>query len=246
MSVRIIGALAALAFALPSPAAASDAFGDLFDRNFGGPSPFGQGAARTPSLFESDPATRRPPAVAPGARGQKRLEGGGRPSISPQSPPVVAFNGYAQGNVVIDTRTRALYYVLGGGRAYRYPIAVGREGFSWTGTQSVSRVAAWPDWRPPVEMRQRDPRLPELMTGGLNNPLGSKAIYLGNTLYRIHGTNNPRSIGSASSSGCFRMTNSHVEHLATLVNVGTRVTVLRRLPANVAGATPRGSAASGG
>lgn len=245
MSVRIIGAIAALAFALPMPAAASDAFGDLFDRNFSGPSPFGQGAARTPSLFGNEPAQRAPAAV-PGARGQKRLEGGRRPTITPQAPPVVAFNGYAQSDIVIDTRSRALYYVLGGGRAYRYPIAVGREGFSWTGTQSVSRIASWPDWRPPAEMRQRDPRLPELMTGGLNNPLGAKAIYLGSTLYRIHGTNNPRSIGSASSSGCFRMTNGHVEHLASLINVGTRVTVLRRLPANIAGSTPRGSGASGG
>jgi len=170
------------------------------------------------------------------------LSGGPRPAIGASTPSVVAFKGgYSQGSVVIDTRARALYYVLGGGRAYRYSIAVGRDGFSWTGTQRVSRIQAWPDWRPPAEMRKRDPRLPVLMTGGLNNPLGAKAIYLGSTLYRIHGTNNAASIGSASSSGCFRMTNSNVMHLAGLVGVGTTVHVLRGLPGgarrNIAAAT---------
>ena len=142
-------------------------------------------------------------------------------------------SGYAAGSVVIDTSGRALYYVLSDQKAYRYPIAVGREGFSWTGTEKVTRKAAWPDWRPPLEMRERDPRLPELMTGGLKNPLGAMAIYLGNSLYRIHGTNDARSIGTASSSGCFRMTNAHVTHLASLVGVGAAVHVLPRLPATV-------------
>jgi lipoprotein-anchoring transpeptidase ErfK/SrfK len=134
---------------------------------------------------------------------------------------------------VIDTGGRALYFVRSTGTAYRYAIAVGRQGFGWTGTQRVSRVAAWPDWHPPAEMRQREPHLPVKMTGGLHNPLGARAIYLGNTLYRIHGTNNARSIGSASSSGCFRMTNGNVAHLASLVQVGAAVHVMRRLPASV-------------
>lgn len=173
-------------------------------------------------------------APAPGQRGAN-WTGGARPSISPVAPPVVSYGGpQAAGTIVIDTRGRALYYVLGGGRAYRYSIAVGRDGFSWTGTQRVSRIQAWPDWRPPAEMRQRQPHLPVVMSGGLNNPLGAKAIYLGSTLYRIHGTNDARSIGSASSSGCFRMTNGNVLHLANLVRVGTTVQVMRGLPRNIA------------
>jgi lipoprotein-anchoring transpeptidase ErfK/SrfK len=159
------------------------------------------------------------------------LQGGPRPDISAQAPQTVAFNaGYGQGSIVIDTNSRSLYYVLGGGQAYRYPISVGREGFTWRGTEKISRVAAWPDWRPPQEMRERDPRLPELMTGGLNNPLGAKALYLGNSLYRIHGTNDSKSIGYAASSGCFRMMNAHVIHLSGLAGVGTTVHVLDRLP----------------
>ena len=168
------------------------------------------------------------------ALGPALLDGGPRPNISPAQPATVRFaSGYATGSVVIDTNARALYYVLSDQTAYRYPIAVGREGFSWSGTEKVTRKAAWPDWRPPLEMRERDPRLPELMTGGLKNPLGAMAIYLGNSLYRIHGTNDARSIGTASSSGCFRMTNAHVTHLASLVGVGAAVHVLSRLPATV-------------
>lgn len=159
------------------------------------------------------------------------LQGGARPEISPQAPQTVAFRqGFSQGSIVIDTSARALYYVLGNGSAYRYPISVGREGFSWKGTEKISRVAAWPDWHPPAEMRERDPKLPEVMTGGVNNPLGAKALYLGNSLYRIHGTNDAKSIGYAASSGCFRMMNHHVLHLATLAGPGTSVTVLTHLP----------------
>lgn len=159
------------------------------------------------------------------------LQGGARPEISPQAPQTVPFrHAFNQGSIVIDSSARALYYVLGNGAAYRYPISVGREGFSWRGTEKISRVAAWPDWHPPAEMRERDPRLPEVMTGGINNPLGAKALYLGNSLYRIHGTNDAKSIGYAASSGCFRMMNQHVMHLATLAGAGTTVTVLDRLP----------------
>jgi len=164
----------------------------------------------------------------------KLMDGGPRPDISPAAPPTVRFAGYAPGSIVIDTAGRALYYVTSQSTAYRYPISVGREGFTWRGTEKISRVAAWPDWHPPAEMRQRDPRLPEKMTGGVNNPLGAKALYLGNTLYRIHGTNDSRSIGYAASSGCFRMMNSHVTHLASIAGVGTTVHVLDRLPRNVA------------
>ena len=116
-------------------------------------------------------------------------------------------------------------------QAYRYAIAVGREGFSWTGSETISRKQEWPDWYPPAEMRQRDPHLPVKMTGGLRNPLGARALYLGNTLYRIHGTNDESSIGRAESSGCFRMLNGNVAHLAIIAEVGTPVSVVPSLPA---------------
>jgi lipoprotein-anchoring transpeptidase ErfK/SrfK len=162
--------------------------------------------------------------------------GGPRPSIAARSPKTVAFSGYAAGSVVVDTAARKLYYVKGGGTAYVYPITVGKQGFTWTGTQKVSRIANWPDWTPPAEMRQRKPHLPLKMTGGLYNPLGAKAIYLGSTLYRIHGTNDAGSIGTAASSGCFRMHNGHVVHLARLVRPGTSVHVLRGLGKTIASA----------
>lgn len=163
--------------------------------------------------------------------------GGARPAIAPQSPPKVAFNSaYPANSIVIDSEGRMLYFVLSPTEAYQYPISVGREGFSWTGTETVSRTQAWPDWHPPKEMIARDRRLPDKMTGGLKNPLGAMALYLGNTLYRIHGTNDPKSIGHAASSGCFRMMNEHVLHLASLAGVGTQVSVVKRLPAQVAAA----------
>ena len=162
------------------------------------------------------------------------LDGGGRPSISAAAPPVVTFASSGPGLIVIDTGGRALYYTLSNTTAYRYPISVGREGFTWTGTEKISRVASWPDWRPPSEMKERQPNLPDVMTGGVRNPLGAKALYLGNSLYRIHGTNDVTSIGQAASSGCFRMTNSNVIHLAGLAGVGTTVRVVHKLPANIA------------
>jgi lipoprotein-anchoring transpeptidase ErfK/SrfK len=166
----------------------------------------------------------------------EKASGGPRPDIAPRAPKTVAFNSSERrGTIVINSAGRELFYVLGNGRAYRYRIAVGKEGFSWAGTERVSNVTQWPDWYPPDEMRERKPELPKMMTGGQNNPLGARAIYLGNTLYRIHGTNDPRSIGSASSSGCFRMLNKDVVHLASIVNVGSKVVVLNRMKRN---ATP--------
>jgi lipoprotein-anchoring transpeptidase ErfK/SrfK len=162
-----------------------------------------------------------------GPFGPKIADGGARPSISPQSPTVVTYNsGQAPGTIVIDTAARRLYLVQANSKALSYPISVGREGFSWTGTEKITRMASWPDWHPPAEMRERDPRLPEKMTGGVRNPLGAKALYLGNTLYRIHGTSDARSIGRAASSGCFRMHNRHVVDLARRVGVGTKVVVV--------------------
>lgn len=173
-------------------------------------------------------------------KGPPVLDGGGRPNIAAAAPPVVSFpNSYGTGSVIIDTGGRSLYYVLSSGTAYRYPISVGREGFTWTGTERISRVASWPDWRPPAEMKERQPGLPDLMTGGVRNPLGARALYLGNTLYRIHGTNDVKSIGQAASSGCFRMTNANVIHLARLAGPGTTVRVLGRLPNRVANSPAR-------
>jgi lipoprotein-anchoring transpeptidase ErfK/SrfK len=130
------------------------------------------------------------------------------------------------GTVIIDTPHTYLYYVLGNGKAIRYGIGVGREGFTWSGTQTVSRKAEWPDWTPPADMLQRQPYLPRFMAGGPQNPLGARAMYLGGTIYRIHGTNAPSTIGGRVSSGCIRMTNDDVIDLYSHVNVGTKVIVL--------------------
>lgn len=181
--------------------------------------------------------------AAPSAEEEQRLSktqgrsGGARPYIRAVAPPKVAFSGpYAPGSIVIDTSARKLYYVLSANSAYAYSIGVGRQGFAWTGKEKVSRIADWPDWYPPADMRKRQPYLPVRMLGGIRNPLGAKAIYLGNTLYRIHGTNDPKSIGKAESSGCFRMLNENVLHLASLVHVGTEVTVVRSLSGRMASA----------
>ena len=132
----------------------------------------------------------------------------------------------APGTVVIDTPNTYLYYVIGGGQAIRYGIGVGREGFTWSGVQSVTKKAEWPDWTPPPEMIARQPYLPRHMAGGPGNPLGARAMYLGGTVYRIHGTNAPETIGTQVSSGCIRLTNDDVADLYSRVNVGTRVIVL--------------------
>ncbi len=129
------------------------------------------------------------------------------------------------GTIIINTSRRYLYYVLGEGEAIRYGIGVGRDGFSWNGTERISRKAEWPSWTPPAEMRQRQPELPTFMPGGPNNPLGARALYLGGTLYRIHGTNERWSIGRAMSSGCIRMLNEDVIDLYERTRVGAKVIV---------------------
>ena len=134
------------------------------------------------------------------------------------------------GTIVIDTPNTYLYFVLGGGKAMRYGIGVGREGFTWSGREKVSRMSEWPDWHPPKEMIDRQPYLPRFMAGGESNPLGARALYLGNTLYRIHGTNQPSTIGSFVSSGCIRLTNGDIEDLYSRVTVGTHVVVLPGKP----------------
>ncbi|HUI12486.1 MAG TPA: L,D-transpeptidase [Xanthobacteraceae bacterium] len=130
------------------------------------------------------------------------------------------------GTIIIDTPHTYLYLTLGGGKALRYGIGVGRQGFTWSGTERIVRKAEWPDWIPPVEMVARQPYLPRFVAGGPGNPLGARAMYLGNTDYRIHGTNDPSSIGKHMSSGCIRLLNADVKDLYSRVGVGTKVIVL--------------------
>ncbi len=130
------------------------------------------------------------------------------------------------GTIIIDTGNTVLYYVLGQGRAIRYGVGVGREGFTWSGVQTISHKAEWPDWHPPAQMIARQPYLPRFMAGGPGNPLGARAMYLGSSEYRIHGTNDPTTIGKFVSSGCIRLTNADVMDLFSRVDVGTRVVVL--------------------
>ena len=134
----------------------------------------------------------------------------------------------APGTIIIDTPNTYLYLVLGNGQAMRYGIGVGRDGFTWSGIQSITKKAEWPDWTPPPEMIQRQPYLPRFMAGGPGNPLGARALYLGATVYRIHGTNQPQTIGSAVSSGCFRLVNADVTDLFDRVPVGTKVVVRQK------------------
>jgi len=149
------------------------------------------------------------------------------------------------GTIVVDTANTYLYLVLGGGKALRYGVRVGREGFTWTGTERISRMKEWPDWFPPAEMIERQPYLPRIMAGGPGNPLGARAMYLGNTLYRIHGTNQPSTIGHYVSSGCVGMLNEDVEDLYSRVQVGTRVVVLPgKAPETVANTGAPGASAT--
>ncbi len=136
---------------------------------------------------------------------------------------------YSPGTIVVSTQERFLYLVLGKNRALRYGIGVGRQGFQWSGMVTITRKTAWPDWTPPPEMIKRQPYLPRFMAGGPGNPLGARALYLGATVYRIHGTNAPETIGTAVSSGCFRLVNGDVVDLFDRTPIGTKV-VIRQAP----------------
>ena len=172
----------------------------------------------------------------------KLMQGGEQPDIKPAAPPIVYFDRSEEpGSIIVDTQNRKLYYVLPDKKAYEYPISVGRDGFTWSGTERISRIAAWPSWTPPPEMHKRVPGLPITVTGGLKNPQGARALYLGSTIYRIHGTNNDRTVGRANSSGCFRLTNEHVVHLASIAKVGTKVKVLQAYNGGVSQSAPLSS-----
>ena len=154
--------------------------------------------------------------------GSDYFGGGGGPIPRERVSAPVAL---APGSIFISTSERRLYLILGNGEALRYGIGVGRDGFHWTGTHHISAKREWPGWTPPAEMRARRPELPRYLAGGIENPLGARALYLGSTLYRIHGSNEPETIGHAVSSGCFRMTNEDVVDLYNRVSVGTLVVV---------------------
>ncbi len=175
-------------------------------------------ALDSPSAFPSDDV-----AGAPAART------GASPSVLPERlrRMVVALDTHEPpGTIIIDTGNTVLYYVTAPGRAIRYGVGVGREGFTWSGVQTITNKAEWPDWHPPAQMIARQPYLPRFMAGGPGNPLGARAMYLGASEYRIHGTNDPTTIGKFVSSGCIRLTNEDVIDLFTRVGVGTKVVVL--------------------
>jgi lipoprotein-anchoring transpeptidase ErfK/SrfK len=214
--VALTGLASVCAFNIaPTPAAA---FFDLFYRGSGQyyQQPYGQPYRQAHQGYGQG--------YEPYGQGYEDL----RPQISPIPRQVVRFDGrYAPGTIVISTEERRLYYVTQRGEAIQYGVGVGRPGFEWSGTKSISSKRMWPDWRPPAEMLRRRPDLPRYMAGGPDNPLGARALYLGSSLYRIHGSNEPETIGQAVSSGCIRMTNEDVIDLYNRVRVGTKVVVLR-------------------
>ena len=210
LSWRATGALVLGAALLLSPALLASASAQLLGY-----------ASNAPMPFPSDNMM-----VAPA---QPADEDDGSASVVPErlKRAIVAFStSEAPGTIVIDTGNTHLYYVLGRGRAVRYGVGVGREGFTWSGVQTVSRKTEWPDWHPPAEMIARQPYLPRFVAGGPGNPLGARAMYLGSSVYRIHGTNDPSTIGKFVSSGCIRLTNGDVADLFSRVTIGTKVVVL--------------------
>jgi len=198
-----------------------------------GYSAYGQNQPAPAGYYGRDPFAPEAQPRAPGRRmaalgepiqAQRPIERVVDPRFQKQE---VAYDGpHKPGTIVIDTPQRFLFLVQPGGRALRYGIGVGRPGFSWAGMKTVSRKAEWPSWTPPSEMLKRRPDLPRFMPGGPENPMGARAMYLGSTLYRIHGTNEPNTIGQAVSSGCIRMTNDDVTDLYERVRVGAKVLVI--------------------
>jgi lipoprotein-anchoring transpeptidase ErfK/SrfK len=202
LSLRAMSALAFTGVLLATVASTGAAHAQVLGYAATEPEPFPQGGAAAPSEADNALPERLRRAVV---------------NLDTREP---------AGTVIIDTGHTVLYYVLGSGRAIRYGVGVGRQGFTWSGVQTISRKAEWPDWYPPTEMIARQPYLPRFMAGGPGNPLGARAMYLGASEYRIHGTNDPTTIGKFVSSGCIRLTNEDVTDLFSRVNVGTKVVVL--------------------
>jgi lipoprotein-anchoring transpeptidase ErfK/SrfK len=170
-----------------------------------------------PAIAEIDPLTRQPLLTNPE---------GFKPQATAIPREIVTYNSkYSPGTILVDTRERRLYFVLSSTQAVRYGVGVGRPGFEWSGTKNITRKAEWPSWTPPSQMLKRRPDLPRFMPGGPENPMGARALYLGSSLYRIHGSNEPETIGQAVSSGCIRMMNSDVIDLYERVKLGAKVYV---------------------
>ena len=199
--------------------------------------------ATGPSRIDSRNGDSRNMAALPP---EVRPETGPRKELPPQFRRTLVdyYSKEPAGTVIVDTPNTYLYLVLGQGKALRYGIGVGREGFTWSGAEKVSRKAEWPDWNPPEQMIERQPYLPRFMAGGDGNPLGARALYLGDTIYRIHGTNQPSTIGTFVSSGCIRLTNEDITDLHSRVKVGTRVVVLPGRGQATAVTTGAGSSAA--
>ncbi len=204
----------------------------------GGPVPADvTGSIRNPGGYGTAPAPNRAAIIA-ALPPEDQPERGPAKELPPQFRRQLVDYATSEpaGTIIIDTPHTYLYLVRGNGKALRYGIGVGREGFTWSGTERIRRMTEWPDWYPPKEMIERQPYLPRFMAGGEGNPLGARALYLGNTLYRIHGTNQPSTIGTFVSSGCIRLTNEDIEDLYSRVNIGTRVVVLPGSPPTSASA----------
>jgi lipoprotein-anchoring transpeptidase ErfK/SrfK len=183
-------------------------------------------ASPAAAYYGFDPITREYIPYDPFAQVQRREAY--RPQARTSYRSIVSYTGeHEPGTVVVATRERRLYYVLPDGKAVRYAVGVGRQGFQGSGTETITMKRAWPDWRPPAAMLRRRPDLPRYMSGGIDNPLGARALYLGTSEYRIHGSNEPWTMGQAVSSGCIRMTNADITDLYKRVEVGTKVVVLR-------------------
>jgi lipoprotein-anchoring transpeptidase ErfK/SrfK len=197
------------------------------------PLPIGQNPEVTGSINPTSRISSLPQEVRPEAGPAKELPPQFRRRL------VAYQTREPAGTIVIDTPNTYLYLVLGNGKAIRYGIGVGREGFTWAGTEQISKMAEWPDWNPPAEMIERQPYLPRFMAGGEGNPLGARALYLGSSLYRIHGTNQPSTIGTFVSSGCIRLVNQDVIDLYGRVQIGTRVVVLPGQPRASVAAAPQ-------
>jgi len=220
-----------------APVASAPASPGPYDNQPPGPAPYQQSGhmfgnpdvPRPPGAIDSGPTPNNPgstvASLPPDIRPEQPEE---HADLAPQfKRQVVNYpTNEPAGTIIVDTPNTHLYLVLGHGQAMRYGIGVGREGFTWTGTERISKMKEWPDWFPPKEMIDRQPYLPRFMAGGPSNPLGARAMYLGHTLYRIHGTNQPSTIGTFVSSGCIRLVNEDVEDLYSRVQVGTRVVVL--------------------
>jgi lipoprotein-anchoring transpeptidase ErfK/SrfK len=185
-------------------------------------------ASEPRSVFPSDAVAPAPDDSAKGTTGSYVL-----PERLRRTTVALGTNE-APGTIIIDTGNTVLYYVIAPGRAIRYGVGVGREGFTWSGVQTITNKAEWPDWHPPAQMIARQPYLPRFMAGGPGNPLGARAMYLGSSEYRIHGTNDPTTIGKFVSSGCIRLTNEDVTDLFSRVSLGTKVVVLPKNAAHLA------------